>query len=134
MSAEIPLGQRLKELRTAASLDVPSLAEASGVSKAYIWQIESGRRKTPSGEVLLRLARELGTTVSDLMGAEEENTEVTLDDLPNALREFVERKGKKLRLRKEDVEVLKSVRYRGRRPRRMEDYELLHLFIKRIVE
>ena len=38
------------------------LAERSGVSSAYIWQIENGRRPNPSSEVAMKLAAALGVT------------------------------------------------------------------------
>ena len=114
-------------------MDVPELANVSSVSKAYIWQIESGRRKMPSGDVLLKLAGSLGVTVSELLGADEGIPEEDLEEVPKALRELVERKGRELRIRREDVEMLKHIHFRGRRPSKQEDWELIFLFIKRIL-
>ena len=125
---------RLRETRIRQGLDVPGLAERSGVSKAYIWQIESGRRASPSARVLHRLAVALGTTLSDLMDVPQGISEEELQAAPAALKAFVRKKGKVLGLRREDVEMLKHVHYRGKRPRSREDYELVFLFLKRILE
>jgi transcriptional regulator with XRE-family HTH domain len=102
----------LKELRVARGLSVAELAEAAAVSSPYIWQIESGRRQNPSGEKLQRLATALGVTIADLI---------------------VKGRGKRLDVRREDVEMLKHVHFRGRRPDSQEDWELVFLFLKRIL-
>ena len=127
------LADKLKSLREAKKLSVADLADQSGVSKPYIWQIEDGRRKNPTGEVLRKLASALGTTVPELMGAPAGITEDTLADMPSALREFVKRRGKACGLQTEDVEMLKHIHYRGKRPKASEDYELIFLFLKRIL-
>ena len=133
MSTE-ELAERLKRLREARSLDVATLADISGVSKPYIWQIEDGRRKSPSGEVLLKLASALGTTVGELLGAEEGALPGELDEVPEALKAFVRKRGKVLDVRREDVEMLKRVHYRGKRPDTPEDYELVLLLLRRILD
>ena len=109
------------------------LSALTGVSKPYIWQIEDSRRRNPSGEKLVRLASALGTTVADLMGAPAGIEEEALESVPDSLRDFVRRRGKVLGVRREDVEMLKHVHYRGKRPDRVEDWELIFLFIRRIL-
>ncbi|HOD52827.1 MAG TPA: helix-turn-helix transcriptional regulator [Candidatus Hydrogenedentes bacterium] len=127
------LGERLKALRTAKGYTVADLSALTGVSKPYIWQIEDSRRRNPSGEKLVRLASALGTTVADLMGAPAGIEEEVLESVPDSLRDFVRRRGKVLGVRREDVEMLKHVHYRGKRPDRVEDWELIFLFIRRIL-
>ena len=133
MSTE-SLGQRLKRLRTACDMDVATLAEASGLSKPYIWQIEEGRRKTPSGEKLLKLASGLGVTVGELLGAEEGITHEELSETPEALQKLVRSRGRKLDIRREDVAMLRGLHYRGKRPGTPEDYELILLLLRRILD
>jgi transcriptional regulator with XRE-family HTH domain len=41
------VGQALRSLRERSGLSVKALAEACGVSRAYVWQIESGARPLP---------------------------------------------------------------------------------------
>ena len=127
------LAEKLKSLREEKDLSVADLAEQSDVSKPYIWQIEDGRRKNPTGEVLRKLASALGTTVPELMGAPAGIPEDALRDLPQSLREFTKKRGKACGLRQEDVEMLKHIHYRGKRPKASEDWELIFLFLKRIL-
>ena len=127
------LAEKLKSLREEKKLSVAELAEQSGVSKPYIWQIEDGRRKNPTGEVLRKLASALGTTVPELMGAPAGIREDALADMPSALREFVKRRGKACDVRPEDVEMLKLIHYRGKRPKASADWELIFLFLRRIL-
>ena len=124
----------LKELRLEKGLSVADLAEVSGVSKPYIWQIESGRRQNPSGDKLQRLASALGVTIADLIGAREGIAAEDLEEAPASLSEFVRRRGRKLDVRREDVVMLKHVHYRGKRPGSVEDWELVYLFLKRILD
>ena len=81
----------------------------------------------------MRLASALGTTVADLMGAPAGIEEEALESVPDSLRKFVKKRGKVLGVRREDVEMLKQIHYRGRRPGTPEDWELIFLFIKRIL-
>jgi len=127
------LAQRVKALRTGKGLTVAELSGQAGLSKPYLWQIEDGRRKNPSGEKLVLLASALGTTVADLMGAPAGIDAEALEDAPKALREFVRRRGKACGVRKEDVEMLKHIHYRGKRPESPQDYELLFAFLRRIL-
>jgi len=127
------LAEKVKTLREARHLSVEGLAEASGVSKPYIWQIESGRRANPTGDVLRKLAAALGTTVADLVGAPEVISKDVLAKVPKGLRDLARKRGKDIGLQEQDVEMLKQIHYRGRRPEKSEDWELIFLFLKRIL-
>ena len=127
------LKERLKALRDAKEMTVAELAKASGVSPPYIWQIENGTKKNPSGEVLVKLAAGLGTTVADLLGSSLVIGEDALRKLPASLKRLVKGKAKQLDIRQEDIEMLKSIHFRGRRPTKEEDWELIFLFLKRIL-
>lgn len=59
---------RLKELRLRKGLSLQDLADAVGASKAHIWDLEQGRAKNPTFELLKALSSKLGTTVADLAG------------------------------------------------------------------
>jgi len=129
----MPLKKKLKGLRKAKGLSVAELAEQSGVSPPYIWQIEGGKRKNPSGEVLNKLASALGTTVGDLLGTSLDIPEASLTEAPPSLRRLAKKKATALDLRQEDVEMLKNIHYRGKRASKEEDWELIFLFLKRIL-
>ncbi len=127
------LKEKLKSLRTAKGIRVAELAQASGVSPPYIWQIEKGMKKNPSGQVLKRLAEALRTTVADLLETNLAITEEALAEVPPSLRRLAKRKARQLDLRQEDIEMLKHIHFRGKRPDKEEDWELTFLFLKRIL-
>jgi len=127
------LKERLKSLRIAKGISVAALAVASGVSAPYIWQIESGTKKNPTGDVLQKLAAALGVTVADLIGTSFVIPEEALKEVPASLQRLARRKAKQLDLRQEDIEMLKHIHFRGRRPGKNEDWELIFLFLKRIL-
>ena len=60
------IGKRIKEVRTAKKMPQMLLAEKCDISVSYLSYIECGR-KTPSLEVIIRIARELDTTVDSLL-------------------------------------------------------------------
>jgi len=76
----MPLADRIKTLRMKKGLSLQELADAAGVSKAHIWDLEQNRSKNPSLELLTKLADRLGVAVKDLIGenpeAEEEGSRV----------------------------------------------------------
>lgn len=64
------LAAKLKELRIARGLSLQELADDKNVqsSKAHIWDLETGRSKNPSIELLTGLAKALKVSVADLVG------------------------------------------------------------------
>lgn len=60
-------GKRLKELMSRANLTRYALAKASGVSYSFIADLESGRSRKPSPEILARLAGPLGVSYESLL-------------------------------------------------------------------
>ncbi|MDQ5822719.1 MAG: helix-turn-helix domain-containing protein [Chloroflexota bacterium] len=60
------LGERLKQARLARNMSMTALARASGLSKGFLSQVESGATN-PSLASLQRLAEALSLTVSDLV-------------------------------------------------------------------
>lgn len=61
------IGQRVKQLRLAQSLNVRELAERAGVSASYIYAIESGSRGSHVVKLEL-IANALGVPLSVLLG------------------------------------------------------------------
>ena len=53
----VTLAQRLKELRLKKGDSLQGLADAVGVSKAHVWELETGKSKNPSIELLTKLAK-----------------------------------------------------------------------------
>lgn len=62
-------GRYLKEVRIKKGLSMRELSRRSGVSQAYISQLESGKKGTPTPEQLFKLAPCLDIDYMDLMKA-----------------------------------------------------------------
>lgn len=62
------LASKLKDLRIRKGKSLSELASEVGASKAHIWDLEMGRAKNPTIDLLAKLAGALGTSISDLVG------------------------------------------------------------------
>ena len=119
------LGQKIRQLRAEKGLSLNGLAEEASISKAYLSQLENDVSKQPSAEILLKIASALGVTIADLLDqpvrvyAEDFEDE----DIPYALREFIDERGDVLDIQKEDVRMLMNIRYRGNQPKAIEEWE-----------
>lgn len=119
------LGQKIRQLREENGLSLNGLAEEASISKAYLSQLENDVSKQPSAEILLKIASALGVTIADLLDqpvrvyAEDFEDE----DIPYALREFIDKRGDALDIQKEDVRMLMNIRYRGNQPKAVEEWE-----------
>jgi transcriptional regulator with XRE-family HTH domain len=58
------LGEKLNALRKKQGLTLEKLAEAGGMSKSYLWELENKDSHRPSAEKLTALADVLGVTVA----------------------------------------------------------------------
>lgn len=58
---------KLQDFRESRHLTQAELAKASGVTQQAISNIETGKRKRPSGDTLYKLARALHCMVDDLI-------------------------------------------------------------------
>jgi transcriptional regulator with XRE-family HTH domain len=68
------MGERLRSLRKERGLTLDQLAQMSGSSKSYVWDLES--KALPGlGRKALRIAAALGTTVDFLIGTPINTTE-----------------------------------------------------------
>jgi transcriptional regulator with XRE-family HTH domain len=62
------LSDRLTRLRLEKGESLQKVADAAGVSKAHIWQLEKGKTDNPSMALLTNLADHFGLTVAALVG------------------------------------------------------------------
>jgi transcriptional regulator with XRE-family HTH domain len=62
------LGARITKLRLKAGESLQEVANAVGVSKAHIWELEKGRADNPSMGLVTRLADHFGVSVASLAG------------------------------------------------------------------
>lgn len=80
----ISFAERLNRLRLAKSMSLQQVADAVGLSKAHVWNLEKGIADNPSIEVLVKLAELFRVGVADLIG---ENPE-TPDQEPEIIAMF----------------------------------------------
>jgi transcriptional regulator with XRE-family HTH domain len=64
----LTLSARLTRLRLAKGESLQQVADAVGVSKAHIWELEKGRTDNPSMALVARLADHFGLSVAALVG------------------------------------------------------------------
>ena len=62
------LGVRITRLRLAKGESLQQVADAVGVSKAHIWDLEKGHADNPSMALVARLADHLGASLVSLVG------------------------------------------------------------------
>lgn len=60
----------MRSLRKARGLTLDQLADQSGSSKSYVWELENKNPPRPSAEKLARIAQVLGTTIDYLLSGE----------------------------------------------------------------
>ena len=123
------IGEKIQQLRTEKNWSSGRLAKEAGVSRGYLWQIESGAKESPSLHILQKLASTLGVNVSDLCDIDAPL--ISLEGLPPGLDQFIKEKGADLGVRKADIEIMKNIRFRGHQPDNPEDWALLFLFLKK---
>ena len=69
------LGARIGEARRKKGESLQKVADAVGVSKAHIWELEKGYTDNPSMALVARLADHFGLSVSYLVGEDIEASE-----------------------------------------------------------
>ena len=62
------LGAHLATLRMQKQQSLQDVAKAVEVSKAHVWELEKGRTKNPSMQLVERLADHFGVSVASLVG------------------------------------------------------------------
>lgn len=69
------IGARIGEARRKKGESLQQVADAVGVSKAHIWELEKGYTDNPSMALVTRLADHFGLSVSYLVGEDVEAPE-----------------------------------------------------------
>ena len=131
------IGENVKKYRLMKSLTLPALATQAGVSKAFLWEIESGGAKRPGAEILYRIAEALGVTIAHLLGkhAEAADGEGLEPDVNPGLAKFIkERKRAGTPLDPEEIKSLSYVQLRGGRPRTKEQWALVYGLLKEMTD
>lgn len=80
------LGERIHRLRIERGESLQDVAAATETTKAHVWQIEKGRAKNPSMELVRRFADHFGVSLSYLAD-EDANAPGADDDLKRMFRQ-----------------------------------------------
>lgn len=75
------LGAKLKELREKKNYTLEKLAELTGSSKSYIWELENKAPPRPSADKLSKIAQQLGVTIEYLL---DEQASISVEDATDA--------------------------------------------------
>lgn len=94
------LAQRLKELRLKKKESLQEVADAISASKAHVWELETGKSRNPSAELLTKLANHFHVSVAQLLG-EDPNSPKEDPELVAMFRDLKS-------LTKRDREILRS--------------------------
>lgn len=77
---------RIADLRRQNGQSLQQVADAVGVSKAHIWELEKGRTDNPSMGLVQRLADHFRVSISFLVGEDRESPDAA-DDLARLFRQ-----------------------------------------------
>lgn len=69
------LAAKLKRLRLKSGNSLQVVADAVGVSKAHFWELETGKSKNPSADLLEKIAGYFKVSVASLVGEDPESDE-----------------------------------------------------------
>jgi len=124
------LGAQVRFLRQGQSWSLNDLAEKSGVSKAYISDLENAEAGKPNIQYVYKIAVALDTTIDRLLNESKAVTTKSrskkLEELPPGLVEAQQ----DLNLTDAETEMLAQLNFRGHRPRDKEGWRFLWEAIK----
>lgn len=127
------LNERLKELRKEREFTLKKLAEISELSVSYLSDIERGRT-VPTLSTLETIASALNVTIIDLLSGVDFAGEQTAASLPQGLVELKRDPTYGDQITPEWVETLSKIQMRGKRPETKDDWLMLFLQLKKILE
>ena len=67
------LAEQLRVLRAERKVSLQTVADAVGATKPHVWELEKGKTKNPSLELLKQFSRFYGVTIEHLAGDESPN-------------------------------------------------------------
>jgi transcriptional regulator with XRE-family HTH domain len=120
------LGSTIRFLRHGKGWALAELADKSGVSKAYISDLENGAAGKPNIQYVFNVAVALDATLDELLKgatAKDQRTKkrTSAEDLPPGLTDLQQ----ELELSDDEVEMLAQVHFRGNRPRDAEGWRFV---------
>ena len=90
---------RLKALRMRSGQSLQELADAVKLSKPHVWELETGKSKNPTKDVLEKLADHFKVAIAYLVGEGDENEDTQLGMMFRQIRE----------LSQHDIEVIQAI-------------------------
>lgn len=126
------LGENIRFLRQGKNWSLADLSDKSGVSKAYISDLENGMGGRPNVQYLYKIAIALNTTIDGLINLSLKPSQrkgvssTPKEPLPPGLEEFA----KKENLEPEQIEMLARLNFRGNRPKDPDAWKLIYDTIK----
>lgn len=126
------LGENVRFRRQGKGWTLNDLAEKSGISKAYISDLENGNAGKPNIQYVFAIANALGVTLDELLDdAAPRRVDATKkkrssEELPPGLKELQ----MDMNLSESEVEMLAQVNFRGNRPKDKEGWRFLLEAIK----
>ena len=80
-------GRKLHDLRLGKRMSLQDVANAVGISKAHVWNLEKGLSENPSIELVVKLADLFRVRVADLVG-EDPNAETEEPEMVALFRDL----------------------------------------------
>jgi transcriptional regulator with XRE-family HTH domain len=68
MEEQMSFGTRIAQLRRRKGESLQKVADAAGVTKTHIWELERGTTRNPSLGVIENLANHFGVSIASLVG------------------------------------------------------------------
>jgi transcriptional regulator with XRE-family HTH domain len=127
----LQLGHHIRFLRTGKDWSLSDLEQKSGVSKAYLSDLENGSAGRPNIQYIYSIATALGVTLDELLNEGGRRTSASPPkaqnpELPPGLADLQ----RELKLTDNDVKTLSMVNFRGNRPRDKDGWRFLLEAIK----
>lgn len=87
------IGEKLFSLRQKSGASLQQVADKVGVSKAHVWELEKGRSKNPSFELVRKLAAHYGVSIDVLTGeaAEPNKSDMQIERIHRGLDTLTDR-------------------------------------------
>ena len=125
------LGHKIRFLRQGKEWTLAELAERTGLSKAYLSDVENGSAGKPNVQYMFSVATTLGVTLDELLTSSRAGVPKrrrATQELPPGLTGLQ----RELGLSHDEVEMLAQVNFRGNRPRDKEAWRFLWNAIKMV--
>lgn len=120
------IGRRIKRYREDKSMTAAQLAERAGISRSYVSELENGKgdHKRPSAQVMYKIGKALGISMSELLG------QPLITESPTRPSPSLQQFARDHKIPDADVEMLASIRFRGDAPQTAERWEFIYNAIR----